>query len=108
MRSRTPADIPTHARTRIRTRAKTHAITHAHANANVQAHKYTQIRAFARSRANTHKQAPLGVRRARAPPALYIPAPAPVSYVQRSSDFRLARENMVSYLLHSWEGYLMP
>ena len=44
----------------------------------------------------------------RAPPALYIPAPAPVSYVQRSSDFRLARENMVSYLLHSWEGYLMP
>ena len=55
MRSRTPADIPTHARTRIRTSAKTHAITHAHAHANVQAHKYTQIRAFARSRANTHK-----------------------------------------------------
>ena len=29
------------------------------------------------------QQAALGVRRARAPPALHIPAPAPVSYVQR-------------------------
>ena len=39
------------------------------------------------------QQAALDFRRARAPPALHIPEPAPVSYVQRSSHFRLAREN---------------
>ena len=46
------------------------------------------------------QQAALSVRRARAPPALHIPAPAPVSYV-------LALEYMVSYLLQSSEGYFM-
>ena len=41
---------------------------------------------------------PHSASRARATPASHIPAPAPVSYVQRSSNFRFARENMVSYL----------
>ena len=54
------------------------------------------------------QQAALGFLRARAPPALHILALAPLCYLQLSSDFRLAREKMVLYLLHSWEGHLMP